>query len=243
MDQSKTVNQLVLVAYYSQSIEAVSRLVEDFEKRSRISIDAVIVVDNGGGIAQADHSGRFKIVAGDNEFWEFSGWIAGLDHADPSAPGILVLLNDSYKKNWSIKSPGRGVISKMARCAAGGHIAGWLDNFSRFSRRPNSRLIVSDNSLRDALRESIRGSVRQYQSRLRGGEPLFDKRAERILERWMRSQHGRWTGTSAKTRWARIFIEHHVFDGVAPGNLIFYPSTWLGSQIYGVTRKLVGERR
>lgn len=235
--------QLVLVAYYISSPDEVEKLVSHFERASRLTINSVIVVDNGGSLPTGASGNRITVVPGANDFYEFSGWHTGLNHVDHDQHGLTILLNDSYQRNWTIKWPGLRNLSLMVADARKGRIAGWLDNFTRTSRRVNSRIVVSPTSCLPALQASIAAAIRICQARQASGEPLCDPATAARLDRWMKSQDGRWTEASAASRWPRIFIEHHLFDAVPAGMVSLRPRTWLGSQAYGIARKLVGERR
>lgn len=235
--------QLVLIAYYIQSLDAIEALVVDFEQASRLKIDAVVVVDNGGSLPAGADGNRIEVVAGVNDFWEFSGWLAGLKHIRPDDGGLTILLNDSYRRNWTIKWPGLRNLSLMVADARKGRIAGCLDNFTRTSRRVNSRIVVSPTALIPVLQSSIAAAIRICRERQANGEPLCDPATTAQLNYWMKGQDGRWNEASAASRWPRIFVEHHLFDAVPAGRVSLRPRTWLGSQVYGVARKLVGERR
>lgn len=236
-------NQLVLVAYYVQSVDEIGELVEDFQRASRMNIARTIVVDNGGALPSGKTAGDIEIIAGDNGFWEFSGWLAGLDHLQADLKGLTILLNDSYARNWTIEAPGRRVLGSMARIAARGRIAGWLDNFSRTSRTVNSRIVILSTELAPLIRHSIEAAIRGHHARRSANLPLFDTATASRLERWLASQDGRWSEAASETRLSRIFVEHRLFDGVPPDLLALRPRTWLGSQLYGLARKLAGERR
>jgi len=235
--------QLVLVAYYVQSLEGIVALVADFERASGVVADAILIVDNGGNVPVGRRGDRIEVVAGANDFWEFSGWLAGLDQLGPGDAGITILLNDSYRRNWTIEWPGRHILSAMIADARKGRIAGWLDNFTRTSRRVNSRIVVMPTVLVPIMRGSIASAIRICCERQTSRDPLFDPAATAQLDRWMQKQDGRWNEVSAASRRPRIFVEHHIFDAVPTALLSLRPRTWIGSQIYGITRKLVGERR
>lgn len=235
--------QLILVAYYTQSVDGIIGLVGDFERASRLKIDTVVVINNGGGLPNGQADYRIEIVAGANDFWEFSGWLTGLGHARIDDGGLTILLNDSYRRNWTIKWPGRHILSSMVSDASKGRIAGWLDNFTRTSRRINSRVIVMPTVLVPALQASMAAAIRACDERQENAEPLFAPADAAQLSRWMQRQDGRWNEASAASRWPRIFVEHHLFDAIPRRLLSLRPRTWLGSQIYGIARKLVGELR
>jgi len=235
--------QLVLVAYYIRSPDEIRVLVRDFERSSKLKIDTVVVIDNGEHLQSVSAPDRIEFVAGANDFWEFSGWIAGLNHARPDDGGLTILLNDSYSRNWTIKWPGRYILSAMVADARRGRIAGWLDNFTRTSRKVNSRIIVMPTALVSTLQQSIAAAIHTFAERQANSEPLFSPAAAAQLSHWMQKQDGRWNEASAASRLPRIFVEHHLFDAVPTHLISLRPRTWLGSQIYGLTRKIVGERR
>lgn len=234
---------LILVAYYIKSIEEINSLVIDFQHASGIKISSVNIVDNGGNLPLGNVSACLSIVSGSNSFWEFSGWLAGLNAMSPQASDIIILLNDSYGRNWTIKWPGRYVIRLMAKDALSGKIASWLDNFTRWTRRINSRIVIFPSHQFEIVKSSLQDAISACMERQALGTPLHDEATTDRLTKWMTTQDGRWNAASRASRMPRIFIEHHLLDS-APTNLIAYrPRSWIGSQFYGLARKLAGERR
>ncbi len=232
---------IILVAYYGQTIPDIVTLIDDFSRSSGIAVGSVLAIDNGGGLPKGRH-GAIEILPGDNAFGEFSGWSAGLSKVDAGPEQLLILLNDSYRRNWTIRWPGRVVLGLMRRAARHGRIAGWLDNFSRTQRRVNSRIVLLPAALAPTLRGSIDAAIEAYRIRKAANEPLFDVQSQMRLDRWMMAQGDRWA-TGGSMRLPRIFVEHHLFDAIPSRMLALYPRTWLGSQIYGIARKVARERR
>lgn len=235
--------RLIMVAYYIKSIEEVNALISDFEHASHIKIRSVIIVDNGGNLPMGNPSASMTIVPGSNSFWEFSGWLAGLNAMNPQPSDIIILLNDSYGRNWTIKWPGRYFIRLMMKDAIHGKIASWLDNFTRFTRKINSRIVIFPSHQFNNVKFSLQNAISICMERQEQGSPLHDEATTDRLNKWMTTQGGRWNAASSSSRMPRIFVEHHLFD-LIPRNLIAYrPRSWIGSQFYGVARKLAGERR
>lgn len=241
---------IVLVTYYLQDTAAASRLIDDFCVASKLVCECAVIVDNHGAlVGQTPTDGRFTVVAGDNSFWEFSGWIQGLLAARQwRKPVVTVLLNDSYGRNWEISAASRFVIRRMYAAALKGRVAGWLDNFShlrrpRFSRRPNSRLVVVPTALVAALATSIKTATVNLTNHLRVGTRLFNDEDQQCIDRWMTSQRGRWDSKTLATRGRRIYLEHHMLDSLPPRTVVWFPRSWLGSLAYAAWRHASGERR
>jgi hypothetical protein len=93
------------------------------------------------------------------------------------------------------------------------------------------------------LSTSIGAAIHECRERQSAGKRLCDAATEARLNKWIRDQGNRWNAAATASRIPRIFIEHHLFDAVTPVLLSLRPRTWLGSQIYGIARKLAGERR
>lgn len=242
---------LILVSYYARTVDDIVRLLKSFEAVARKRHQEVLVVDNAGflplGTVAGD--GRLEIIRGSNSSWEFSGWYEGLSYAArwPSTY-VLTLLNDSYQRNWTITKASRSIIDAMYGAADNEVIAGWLDNFSmlkrpHFSRRPNSRLIVLAASSRDVMANSLRTAIESCRAITNSGGELFNAIDHKRLEAWIASQPGRWTPEISSTRLQRIFLEHHMFDGVPHSRLQFFPRTYGGTLVYGVLRRLFREQR
>lgn len=232
---------VILVAYYAQTIPDIVTLIDDFARSSGIAVVGIRAIDNGGALPKG-RFGTIEILPGDNAFWEFSGWSAGLSNLDTGQEDLLVLLNDSYRRNWTIRWPGRRILQAMCRAARHGRISGWLDNFSRTQRRINSRIVLLPVTLAPILQKSIDSAIQACRTRQAANEPLFDAQSQMRLEQWMIAQGDRWAN-GGSTRLPRIFVEHHLFDTIPARMLALYPRTWLGSQIYGIARKMAGERR
>lgn len=241
---------VILVTYYILDAPTALRLIDDFCAASRLVCDCAVIVDNNGAlVGQTSSDSRFTIVAGDNTFWEFSGWLQGLIAArNWSKPAVTVMLNDSYTRNWGISAASRFVIRRMHAAALDGRVAGWLDNFShlrrpRFSRRPNSRLVVLPTSATGLLAASIEAAIRSLTNHLRDGNSLFSAEEQPCIDRWMASQGGRWDSKGIATRSRRIYLEHHILDSLPPRAVVWFPLSWLGSIAYAAWRHACRERR
>ncbi|AOG01197.1 hypothetical protein BSY18_3073 [Blastomonas sp. RAC04] len=242
---------LVLVSYYQDTIHGIEQLVASFEAETGFVHDSVIVIDNSGKLTQQGISnvGRFSVHKGSNTYWEFSGWVEGMVLAGTlGAPRLITLLNDSYARNWTITEASRGIIAGMYSAAQKGKVAGWRDNFSflrkpYFSSRPNSRVVICGQAMAGQLQASIQHAIDQYAERHASGAALFSPDEENILERWVKSQPGRWPKDALQSRLARIFIEHHVFDGIELRNLESFPCGLVGRLVYSLKRRKFQERR
>lgn len=241
-------DHLVLVTFYTRTAVELAALVAEFELAARIRFATVLVVDNSGHLAGIQTDERTRVLGGTNSFQEFSGWLEGIGALEEEAGGRLTLLNDSYGRNWEISRASRPIIAAMYRDAARGRIAGWLDNFShfgppRFSRRPNSRVVVMPRDLAGIFAASLDRAMKRSTELAQAGQPLFDEASERRLRDWIGTQTGRWDESTLAGRWRRIFVEHHVFDGVPREKLSLRPRSYVGSLIYAAARHLAGERR
>ena len=240
---------VILVAYHLSEADKAFALVDDFCKRMRLPYSIAIVVDNGGSMKQlADNAGRRRVILGDNSAWEFTGWLKGMDAMFGTNFPVVALLNDSYGRNWSLSPLSLAYLSRMYRAARNGCVAGWLDNFSyitppRFSRRSNSRIVFVPGTALQSLSLSLHQAIATLRVLREEGSPLFSADETACLDRWAKSQPGRWAPQTLPYRKQRIFLEHHMFDGLAPRLLRFFPGTWLGSLVYGVFRRVLGERR
>ncbi|MBA3880458.1 MAG: hypothetical protein C0500_12165 [Sphingobium sp.] len=242
-------NQLVLVTYYLKSYAEVDALVAQFEAAIGLRYAHVLIVDNGGAIADASPvEGRMRCVRGSNRFYEFSGWLEGLEALGPQEGGIVTLLNDSFGRNWNITRASAPILAAMIADAKAGRIAGFLDNFfpfSRpyFSRRPNSRLVLLPPDQLGVFARSLAAAIALCERRIAGGEPLFDAETQARLDRWKNSQPGRWSEAALVTRDKRIFVEHHLFDAVPAELLSMRPRHVIGSLAYAVAKRFYKEAR
>lgn len=242
---------LVLVSYYQDTIEGIEHLVASFEAETGFVHDCVIVIDNSGKLTSLGigEVGRFVVRKGSNTYWEFSGWVEGMQlAASKDAPALITLLNDSYARNWTITQASRGILAAMYRTAQQGKVAGWRDNFSLFrkpyfSSRPNSRVVMCGQPLASQLQGSIQDAIDQYAQRHASGAALFSRDETDVLERWVKSQPGRWPKSALESRLARIFIEHHVFDAIDPHQLESFPRRLVGRLVYSLKRRKFQERR
>lgn len=240
---------IVLVTYYLQDADTAFALIEDFCRRSKQHCSCAVVVDNSGAMTHdIDSSGRRRVVAGDNSAWEFSGWLSGIENVRETDAQVVVLLNDSYRRNWSLSPLSLAYLNRMYRAAINGRVAGWVDNFShlsppRFSRRPNSRIVFVPSVALQALAFSLHQAIELLRELTKKGQPLFSEAEQTCLDRWAASQPGRWAPGTRPHRLQRIFLEHHMFDGLTPGLLKCFPGTWLESLIYAVGRRVLRERR
>lgn len=242
---------LVLVSYYQDTIEGIEQLVASFEAETGFVHRRVIVIDNSGKLTSQGigEVGRFAVHKGSNTYWEFSGWVEGMQIAwSQDEPALITLLNDSFARNWTITEASRGVIAAMYGAAQQGKVAGWHDNFSwlrrpYFSSRPNSRVVMCGRASASQLQGSIQAAINLYAQRYVAGEPLFSSDETYILQRWVESQPGRWPKDALDSRLARIFIEHHIFDAVDAAQLESFPRGLVGRLIYSLKRRKLQERR
>lgn len=240
---------VILVAYHLSEADKAFALIDDFCLLMRLPYSMAIVVDNGGSMKLlADNDGRRRVIRGDNSAWEFTGWLKGMDAMRGTNVPVVALLNDSYGRNWSLSPLSLAYLRRMYRAARNGRVAGWLDNFShlnppRFSRRPNSRIVFVPANALQSLAFSLHQAIATLCVHKEEGRPLFSADEMACLDRWAASQPGRWAPQTLPYRMQRIFLEHHMFDGLAPGLLQLFPGTWLGSLVYGVIRRVLGERR
>lgn len=240
---------VILVAYHLNDADEAFALINDFCQKIHLKCSAAIVVDNGGRMKlHVDEGGGYRVIRGDNSAWEFTGWLAGISAMSGMNVPVVALLNDSYGRNWSVSPLSRAYLRRMYRAALNGRVAGWLDNFShlrppRFSRRPNSRLVFASGISLQSLALSLNQAISMLSVLREEGQPLFSVDEQACLDRWAASQPGRWAPETLPYRMQRIFLEHHMFDGLAPRLMQFFPSTWLESLTYGVMRRLLGERR
>ncbi|MDH4742993.1 hypothetical protein OMP43_03060 [Sphingomonas sp. CBMAI 2297] len=240
---------LLLVTYYTRSRAELGALLGDFQANAGIRFKRVLVIDNGGHLDEEAGDGGedwLRIVRGSNAFQEFSGWLEGLRLL--SGGGRLTLLNDSYGRNWTISTASRPIVRAMYADARRGKIAGWLDNFShfappRFSRCPNSRIVVLPLALAGTLADSLEAAIGRARKLVEEGEPLFDPHSQARLARWIESQDGRWNLADMSGRLQRIFVEHHLFDDVPRRSLSLRPRSYAGSLAYALLRRLARERR
>jgi hypothetical protein len=242
---------IILVTYYTHDIYAAKRLIDDFCYATELACIKALIVDNSGTLVSksCDVGSDYLVIAGDNQFWEFSGWSLGLRMVGMwTKPPCIVMLNDSYGRNWSVSPLSRFFISRMYMACLGGQVAGWLDNFShfrppRFSRRPNSRILFVPTAAVPAVQTSINKAILLLQQRTSTKCPLFSPEEQNCIERWIASHRDRWDSKTLLTRVQRIFLEHRMLDSLPPGLVSWFPKTWLGSINYAILRRLIGERR
>ena len=226
-------------------------LVDSFDRSARVTHQGILVIDNSGVLPVGVSLGKreMKIVHSPNKFWEFSAMLQGLeDLGSLPASGVLTILNDSFQRNWIITGASRRYVEAMYRAASLGNIAGWLDNFSlirppRFSRRPNSRLIVVANSMRSTMAASLARAITRFDEIRNAGGVLFDSDERDRIRAWFSSQGDRWGSAASAVRLGRVFIEHHMFDEVPRDRLCLFPRTYAETLFYGAARRLLGERR
>lgn len=248
---NKVERGLILVTYYVRTLDEMRRLLDAFETATNLRHQHVLVVDNSGSLQVGKVSGdRFiQVTHGSNTTWEFSGWLEGLNQiSDWRNIATITLLNDSYQRNWTVTSASRHLVRSMYEAADRGLIAGWLENFTwfrrpRFNRRPNSRLIVIPRTQRLLMSASIQAAIDHCQNILNSGTELFDKDEKARLQEWIASQPGRWAPTTMPARLQRIYLEHHLFDGIPTDHLALFPRTRVDSLIYSILRRIYDERR
>jgi hypothetical protein len=252
-DRDSAVNdrELILVSYYMRSLPDCMELIANYERRVGQFHRRLIVVDNAGAIfgESLPVNGRTLLIKrGSNSRWEFSGWLEGLAATATEHPARTVtLLNDSYGRNWEVTAASRSMLAGMYRKADAGRICGWRDNFSiwrppRFSRRTNSRVVVLPAGFTGLFGESLRRAIGLCDTAA-SADQLFSTEEREVLERWIRSQTGRWGTDQLQARLKRIFIEHHLFDGISADRLVLFPRTYLGSLLYAAARHAFRERR
>lgn len=242
---------LILVTYYARTIDETRRLLDAFDADTNQRHDQVLVVDNAASLNPGSIPGeRFiQVIRGTNNAWEFSGWLEGLKRASDWPPvATITLLNDSYQRNWTVTPASRGLLRAMYQAADVGRIAGLLDNFSwirrpRFSRRPNSRLVVIPGAKSALMTASLQDAIYRCRSIVERCGELFDQDETRILQAWIASQSGRWEQQTLPARLQRIFIEFHLFDGVPSGQLLLLPSGYFASVMYALARHIFREKR
>lgn len=241
---------LIFISYYGRSLDDVRRIIDQFDVDAGHVHHRALVIDNSGvlpiGVALSNR--QLVVMHGSNSAWEFSGWLEGLAVADAWPITTITLLNDSYLRNWELTAASRGLVRLMYQAADQGRIAGWLDNFSwlqrpRFSRRPNSRLVVVPAADCALMMSSLQHAINRCRSLIEHSCALFDSNDMARLNAWMESQQGRWAPETLPTRLQRLFLEHHMFDGVPAGRLALFPKGRVGSLLYAASRRLFRERR
>lgn len=241
---------LILVSYYGRSVNDARRVVDQFESDVGHVHRRVLVIDNARvlpiGTAFSDR--QFDITHGSNGAWEFSGWLEGLNLARIWPVSTTTLLNDSYLRNWRLTTASRGLVRSMYSAADKDKITGWVDNFSwlqrpRFSRRTNSRLVVVPATGNGLMTQSLQIAINRCRSLTENNGALFPVDEMARLDAWIASQPNRWAPETLPTRLQRIFLEHHLFDGVAARHVAFFPKSRLSSVLYAVFRRLFQERR
>jgi hypothetical protein len=246
------VNTTILVTYYLQSPDAIQTVVRDFGQHTGHSASRVIVVDNAKRLDRGSFrydGSDFTVLHGSNRFWEFSGWIEGLETAErTNSSGVIGLLNDSYQKNWEFTDISRWQARRMLKAARAGQIAAWRDNFSWLkapilSTRINSRFLFTPHQLTDQLRVSILAAIGELDRRVRSGRSLFSTDESARLAEWFAKNQSRWDSGSLEQRRHRVFIEHHLLDSVSPAQVSFFPRSTAESVAYAALRHLLGERR
>lgn len=242
---------LILVTYYARTNDETQRLLDAFDEDSNERHDRVLVVDNAGTLQSGRMPGeRFvKVMHGSNTAWEFSGWLEGLNQISAwQDVATITLLNDSYQRNWAITSASRYLVRSMYQAADQGSIAGWVDNFSwfrrpRFSRRPNSRLVVVPAKERSLIYTSLQTAINRCRAIVKCGDELFKPDEAARLQEWITSQSGRWAPETLPERLQRIYLEHNLYNGIPPERLAVFPDTRIGGLIYAVLRRIYNERR
>lgn len=241
---------LIIVSYYLRTLDDILQVVEHFNSDVGYLHHKVLIVDNAAALPVGKLLGErsIEIIRGSNRVWEFSGWLEGLESVGWWAVTTTTLLNDSYLRNWNFTTASRGIVRSMYKAADSGFITGWLDNFSwfqrpRFSRRPNSRLMIIPNASKASIADSLRQAIELSQNLVDQGLPLFDKDEMARLQVWLASQSERWAPATIPSRLQRIFLEHHMFDRVPVSQLTLFPRTIVNSLLYSVLRRLFRERR
>lgn len=240
---------VVLVTYYiRQASEAIS-LVDDLARKLDIKYSEIILIDNSGLISTRGLSNsNISVLAGTNQYWEFSGWLEGLAAAKGTAAQTLLLMNDSYQRNWELSKLSVMYLKAMYRSAQRGRVSAWLDNFShfrrpRFSRRPNSRILFTPRESIDALYLSLSEAINLLRQKIDTEQPLFTNEEQARLTDWAATQPGRWAQETLTARNHRIFLEHHMLDRLPTGSVRWFPRTLPGSWAYALARRLFAERR
>lgn len=242
---------LILVSYYGRTIDETLRLINAFDADTNQHHNPVLIVDNAGTLKSGSVPGKriIEVVHGSNTAWEFSGWLEGLNQISKwNNVATITLLNDSYQRNWTVTSASRYLVRSMYEAADQGLIAGWLDNFSwfrrpRFSRRPNSRLVVLAWKERSHISTSLQAAINRCRSIVKRGDELFDPDDAARLQDWIASQSGRWPPETLPARLQRIYLEHHLFDSVLARQLALFPKSYVTAMLYAVTRRWFRESR
>lgn len=247
---SKTVGlTVILVAYHLREADKAFRLIDDFCQRMQMVCARAVVVDNGGVMKVcADNDESRQVISGDNSAWEFSGWLRGIGAVSVTNVPVVALLNDSYERNWSISPISLVYLRRMYEAARNGRVAVWLDNFSylrrpRFSRRPNSRIVFVPSEALQSLSLSLKEAIKTLRMLVEERKAIFSTDEQACLDRWATSQSDRWAPQTMPYKMQRIFLEHHMFDRLAPGLLQYFPRAWFESLIYGIGRRVFRERR
>ena len=243
--KSGSKNCIIYVRFFDRTYEDTIEKIDYFGDSVGLRFHEIFVVDNNlkDPLIAANADSRVTLVRGSNRFREFSGYYEGLlcvDKAGVDTQGVVVLLNDSWCRNWSIGLSGRLVFEGCLRLALKQTFVMPSDVVIDYRNRQvdvvsNSRFIIlrvcslgaSINAFRDVI------STADWNSSFPPKEDLEFWRLYNIF-------YGRNPHRAGDGKPLAVYIELAL--GKHP-NSSLYPGTIGLGITYAIVRRLVRERR
>lgn len=115
-------NCIIYVRFFDRTYEDTIEKIDYFGNSVGLQFHEIFVVDNNleDPLIADNADSRVTLVRGSNRLREFSGYYEGLlcvDKTGAYTKGVIVLLNDSWCRNWSMKLSGRLVFAGCLRLA------------------------------------------------------------------------------------------------------------------------------
>ena len=115
-------NCIIYVRFFDRNYEDTIKKIDYFGDSVGLKFHEIFVVDNNleDPLIADNVDSRVTLVRGSNRLREFSGYYEGLlcvDKAGADTKGVVVLLNDSWCRNWSMRLSGRLVFAGCLRLA------------------------------------------------------------------------------------------------------------------------------
>jgi hypothetical protein len=261
-------NDLIVVylKYYDVELEESLLKVVDFLKHLNVdlqNVHHVYIIENDlekfkkcGTLKCGDYS----YLRGDNNLGEFTGYLAGLRYIlenDCELRSHVLVLNDTYLKNWDITFASRRIIRKLyASLGTRWVFAYWSDTVfwpklnQKFRKVPNSRFLFVHSCAIKAFEKFLSCEVRKCDSFSK--DALVDEIKYRIgakrvyamkeLLTVSQGKNNRWYKQDFHFRLKRIYLEHQLCK-FAPNSSKSSPLSFLGSLVYAISRRVFREKR
>ncbi len=245
---------IVYVCYYDKDMEVIATKVRCISKELCLNIDSLLVVNNSGSVLAHTLPDEFEstITDSDNKYWEFSAYLKGLNSVPSSFQGKIVVMNDTFLRNWNITLASRSLLRSLVELEEKKAVGVWKDAVrwpwnGGFQSCVNSRLFVVNSEFLRMAVLSIEASIARASSYSFGERSSYLSKT--LGESRLRLMHleviagVRWRNQAFEDRVSRIYLEHTIFESIEKDLLKVVPNGVVPALFYSTLKRVFRERR